>query len=199
MRQDGDDLMEVSRIEKQVQYMGNNNCDVCGTGAFVFDETGIWGLRMPDINPEKEIMAKGVPVIHATVIMKKNTLTGVNGYSETKLTRQRLEDYDLWTKLFEKGCIFHNLNEPLYYYRIDKNSYQRRKRKFRLAEGRLRLKACRRLGLPFWMRIYALKPLILMLMPSVLVQKLNIRRLTNRLKSSAYNNFTLNISNLLHI
>ena len=183
MRQDGDDYVEADRIEKQVRYMENNPCDVCGTGAFVFDHTGVWGLRLPALRPGRISMAKGVPVIHATVIMKKTVLTDVNGYTENKLTRQRLEDYDLWMKLFEKGCIFHNIREPLYYYRVDKNSYHRRKRRFRLAEVKMRLKACNRLKLPFRMKLFALKPLVLMLMPPVFVQHMNTKRLVNALKN----------------
>lgn len=192
MRQDGDDLMAPDRIEKQVLYMESNKCDVCGTWAYVFDVTGIWGLRMPDSKPGKECMAKGVPVVHATVIIRKSTLTGVNGYAETNLAKQRLEDYELWMRLFEKGCTFHNINEPLYYYRVDKNSYQRRKRGFRLAEFRMKLTACIRLGLPFWMKIYVLKPLFLMLMPSVIVKKLNAGKLANRLNDYKYSNSAVN-------
>jgi glycosyltransferase EpsE len=186
MRHDGDDLMAHDKIEKQLRVVEDNKCDICGTGAFVFDDSGIWGLRMPDREPEKKCMAKEIPVIHAIVMMRKRILISVNGYSDNRFTRQRLEDYDLWIKFFEKGYIFHNIREPLYYYRVDKHSYKRRKRKFRLSEFRIRLDACKRLDLPFWMRILALKPLVLLFLPYQIVQKLNLKRLEKALHSSNY-------------
>jgi len=176
MRHDGDDLMVLNRIEKQVDYMHTHNCDACGSGAYLFDETGIWGLRQPESNPNKNSMILGVPFIHPTVIMKHEKLTEVGGYSDNNLTKQRLEDYDLWLKFFEKGFILQNIQEPLIYFREDKNSYTRKNRRFRFTETKVRIDACKRLNIPYLKRILAFKPLVVMLIPKKSLRKFHIRK-----------------------
>lgn len=175
MRHDGDDLMVRDRIEKQVEYMINHqDCDVCGSGAYLFDESGVWGTRQPEKFPSKESMVLGAQFIHPTVIIKHEKLLEVNGYSDNEITRQRLEDYDLWLKFFEKEYNLHNIQEPLIYFREDKDSYTRKSRKFRVAETKARLDACKRLNIPFYKRILAFKPLIVMLVPKKSLRRYHI-------------------------
>ncbi|MED5076043.1 glycosyltransferase family 2 protein [Geobacillus stearothermophilus] len=166
MRHDGDDLMVKDRIEKQVRFMQDHNCDACGSAAYVFDENGVWGIRRPPEFPHKQCLVTGSPFIHPTVIMKRGSLLKVGGYSDNDLTRQRLEDYELWVKFFEKGFVLRNIKEPLIYYREDRDAYKRRKKKFRIAETRARLDACKRLEIPYFQRIFALKPLLAMIIPN---------------------------------
>lgn len=87
MRYDGDDLIVKNRIEKQVNYMETNKCDACSSGAYMFNESGVGGLRQSVMVPEKRCMILGVPFIHATVIIKKDVLLKVGGYSDNKLTK----------------------------------------------------------------------------------------------------------------
>ncbi|MBM7610251.1 glycosyltransferase EpsE [Lysinibacillus composti] len=178
LRHDGDDIMLVNRIETQVNYMEANNCDACGSGAYIFDDSGIWGHRQPPAIPSKERMVIKSPFIHPTVIMKKDILIKVGGYSDNELTRQRLEDYDLWIKLFEHKFILHNIQEPLIYFREDRNSYNRRKKRYRINETKARFEACKRLEIPYLKRVFALKPLIAMLIPN------NILKFYHNKKSS---------------
>ena len=170
MRHDGDDIMAKDRIEKQVQYMDTHECDASGSGAYIFDDLGIWGIRQPSEIPAKSCMILGRPIIHATLIIKKDVLLQVGGYSDNDLTRQRLEDYDLWIKLFERNFILCNIQQPLIYVREDRNAYKRRKKKFRIAETRARLYACKRLNIPYFKRILALKPLIATLVPPCIMR-----------------------------
>ncbi|NBI07990.1 glycosyltransferase family 2 protein [Senegalia massiliensis] len=176
MRHDGDDIMVSNRIEKQLKYMKISNCDVCGAGAYIFDDSGVWGLRQPEKYPSSKSMVLGAPFIHPTVIMKKSTLLQVDGYSDNELTRKRLEDYDLWLKLLEKNFVFQNIQEPLIYFRENKNSYNRKKKKFRMAETKARLIACSRLKIPYLQRIFALKPLVVMMIPKKILRKYHIRK-----------------------
>jgi len=165
MRHDGDDLMVENRIEKQVVYMETHDCDVCGSWAYLFDSEGVWGIRKLEKHPTKHTMIVGAPFIHPTVMMKHETILEVAGYSDNEVTRQRLEDYDLWIKLLEKEFILHNIQEPLIYFREDKYSYHRKSRKFRFTEMKARLDACQRLKIPYLKRILALKPLLVMIIP----------------------------------
>jgi glycosyltransferase EpsE len=187
LRHDGDDLMIVNRIEKQVNYMDTHDCDACGSGAYLFDDTGIWGIRQPEMTPNKNSMVLGVPFIHPTVIMKYEKLIEVGGYSDNNITKQRLEDYDLWLKFYERGFILHNIQEPLIHFREDKHSYSRKSRKFRITEAKVRLDACKRLNIPYFKRILAFKPLIVMLIPKTSLRKYHIRKsMKNISKISPY-------------
>ncbi|CAH1225173.1 Putative glycosyltransferase EpsE [Paenibacillus auburnensis] len=183
MRHDADDLMVKNRIEKQVLYMNQNICDACGSGAFIFDESGIWGLRQPKEIQDKYSMIKAAPFIHPTVIMKRSVLNAVGGYSDNNLTRKRLEDYDLWIKLFEKEFILRNIQEPLIYFREDRDSYTRKKRLFRLIEMKARLNACKRLKVPHIKRIGAFKPLLVMILPKGILRKHHINKSIVNLKN----------------
>ncbi|WP_213819034.1 glycosyltransferase family 2 protein [Garciella nitratireducens] len=176
MRHDGDDIMVKDRIEKQVSFMNTYDYDACGSGAYLFDETGIWGLLQPDEMPNKTCMVTGGPFIHPTVIMKKDKLKQVGGYSVNKLTKKRSQDYDLWIKFFENNFILYNIQEPLIYYREDKNAYNRKKKKFRITETLLRLKACKSLKIPYYQRIFALKPLILIMVPNKIIRYYHIKK-----------------------
>lgn len=174
MRHDGDDIMLENRIERQVDYIINHDCDACGSAAYLFDEQGVWGTRQLVKKPNKETMILGAPFIHPTVIMKHEILLEVAGYSDNEITRQRLEDYDLWLKFYEKGFILHNIQEPLIYFREDRDSYNRKNRKFRITETKARLDACRRLKIPLLKRILAFKPLLIMLIPMRSLRKYHL-------------------------
>lgn len=170
LRHDADDIMVKDRIEKQVNFMNSHQCDACGSGAYLFDENGVWGLIMPDEKPSKKCMVTGSPFIHPTVIMKKDKLFQVGGYSVNELTKNRSQDYDLWIKFFENNFTLYNIQEPLIYYRADRNSYKRKNKKFRIIETKLRLNACKRLNIPYYQRVFALKPLILMIIPNNIIR-----------------------------
>lgn len=174
MRHDGDDIMVENRIEKQVMYMDTHDCDACGSWAYLFDQDGVWGNRKLDKAPTKHTMIVGAPFIHPTVIMRREKLLEVGGYSDNELTRQRLEDYDLWIKFYEKDYILHNIQEPLIYFREDKYSYNRKSRRFRLTETKARLEACSRLNIPYIKRLLAFKPLVVMLIPKNGLRKYHI-------------------------
>jgi len=176
LRHDGDDIMIPNRIEKQVEYMNSHHCDACGSGAYLFDQGGVWGTRQPGAKPGKEIMIISVPFIHPTVMMKHEKLVKVGGYSDNHITKQRLEDYDLWLKFYEKGYELHNIQEPLIYFREDKNSYKRKSKRFRIAETKARLEACKRLNISYFKRILALKPLLIMVIPTNSLRKYHLKQ-----------------------
>ncbi|MCM3765952.1 glycosyltransferase [Neobacillus niacini] len=174
MRHDGDDIMLENRIEKQVNYMMAHACDASGGGAYLFDDDGVWGERQLNKKPGKEVMITGTPFIHPTVIIRHDRLLEVGGYSDNQFTKQRLEDYDLWLKFYEKGYTLENMEEPLIYFREDKDSYTRKSRRFRLTETKVRLNACKRLKIPYIKRFLAFKPLLVMLIPKNTLRKYHI-------------------------
>ena len=97
-------------------------------------------------------------------MVRKDALVSVGGYSEAE-EDERVEDYDLWVRMYAAGCRGGNIHEPLYQMRDDRNAAARRKWKFRVNEARTRLKAVKLLDLPLWKTVYALRPLLLGLLP----------------------------------
>lgn len=153
-RHDGDDICYLNRIEKQVNFIKKKNCELVGSAAEFFDESGIWGTLKFDENPtERDVFNKSV-FIHPTILMKRDILIKIGGYTVSKITF-RTEDYDLFVKLYANGYKGINMNEVLLQVRRDSYAYKRKKFKYRIDESRCKYKAWKLLNQP----IYAM-PLI---------------------------------------
>jgi glycosyltransferase involved in cell wall biosynthesis len=115
-RMDADDMLDVNRLEKQVNYlMDHPNVDVVGCGLVILDEQGkATGLRLFDVDHAR-ICAdpmKGVRLAHATVVGKTQWFR-THPYNEKN---RSCEDWELWLTSY-KTSTFANLREPLYFYR----------------------------------------------------------------------------------
>jgi glycosyltransferase EpsE len=170
-RQDADDIMVADRLEKQVAFMEKNpNYAVSGSSMYLFDDDGIWGERVRPEKPDKRTFLQGNPFWHPTVIMKTDVIKALGGYSESGLAIKRLEDADLWFRLYSKGYIGYNIQEPLHKFREDRQAYNRRKISHRFYAMRLQIQGFRALGLPFWSCVFALKPVIAGLAPAAVMR-----------------------------
>lgn len=159
-------------------------CDVLGTAMMSFDDEGEQGIVLPrKLLPLKIDFRHGSVVAHATTIMKKDQLIAVNGYRVAWETT-RCEDTDLFMRMMANGAIIHNINEPLYYVRQDRDAYSRKKYVNRIKEAVVKYKGFRLLKLPLTTYIYVLKPLIVGLIPRQILRKIKNRKLKN---NSNYN------------
>lgn len=175
-RQDGDDISELSRIEKQVEFLEqNNNYDLVGTGMTSFDENGNYGMRLTKEIPEAKEMVKGSTFAHATILMKTDVMKSLNGYSNDKYARQ-VEDYDLWFRFFEHSYRGYNLQETLYYVREDRDAYKRKNIRRRKNEIIVMCNGIKRLKLPFKYYVMLLKPIIAAIIPGKLLMKYHKRK-----------------------
>lgn len=177
-RMDGDDLCSSDRFEKELQYLKSNPDKVIvSTDMQCFDTSGVWGLRAYPTEPEPRDLVHGVPFCHAACMVKKEALVAAGGYSEMD-EYARVEDYELWVRMYAMGYRGGNIHEPLYQMRDDRNAARRRLWKYRINEARVRILAVDKLGLPSGMKIYALYPLIMGLLPrkfSTLLHRLRVR------------------------
>lgn len=126
-RMDADDISEINRFEKQIEYMENNiDISVLGCSIAEYDEKmkSIISYReVPKSYSEiKEYIKKRNPLNHPTVIFKKNDILSVGSYEDYPL----FEDYYLWAKLVAKGYIINNIDVPLYKFRGGNSMYGRR-------------------------------------------------------------------------
>ncbi|WP_279145509.1 glycosyltransferase [Photobacterium carnosum] len=126
-RMDSDDISRPTRIEKQVNFLeNNNNIDVLGTScrefgaSFALDEK-----HLPKTHEELlNFSITRCPFIHPSVMFRSSVFEKKIRYPEnTVLT----EDMALWFLLLNNGFQFANINEILLDYRLNENTINRRK------------------------------------------------------------------------
>ena len=138
-RMDQDDISLSTRFELQLNYMLENDLDICGGNFFTIDEKNNILRKNIVPNTQDEIlitMASNVPFAHPSVIIrkdfliKKNLEYGLNGYRNG-------EDLDLWILMYNSDAKFGNINEMILKYRILSNSMSRENHKRIKAESNI--------------------------------------------------------------
>ena len=165
-RMDGDDLCREDRFEKQITYLEEHpEIQIVSSWMSLFDENGEWGIQRIPEYPTKEQVVTGTPIHHAPVMMRKECMKEIGGYTED-VHKLRVEDVDLWIRLYAEGCRCYNIQEPLYAMRNDRNALNRRKYKYRINSTRTRLEGCRKMCLGANCYIRSFKPMLIGLVPA---------------------------------
>ncbi len=112
-----------------------------------------------------------LPFVHASLMFRREALLSVGGYKETSRV-ERNEDYDMLLRMYAKGLCGANTENAVYYIREDENALRRRKYRFRLKETAVKLEGFVRLGLMPKGFVFALKPLVVGLLPMRLLELL---------------------------
>ena len=177
-RHDCDDYSERERFEKQIAYLETHpNVDILGTAAHLFDENGIWGLEtFPEKVTNRDFLFTS-PYKHGSVMFRKEALLKAGGYRVAKETR-RTEDYDLFMRM-QAFCKGENLKEPLYRFCEDNAAKKRRKYRYRIDEAKVRATGFQKLGLLPSGIPYVIKPLLVGLIPTGLLARLQNKRRTS--------------------
>ena len=167
-RMDCDDRSLPNRLEVQLEWL-QRNPDVCALGTAVeyIDDNGrVFGRSA--LGSGKRYGLDGAVrrsvLVHPSVMMRKDAVFAVGCYSVNDLTT-RAEDYDLWCKLCENGGMLANTNEILFQYREDESNIVKRKYVYRIQEFRLKWHWIIRARRPAAELIFAIKPLIVGLLP----------------------------------
>lgn len=169
-RMDGDDRCVPERFEKQVNFLQQHGeFDIVSSTMKMFDENGEWGETTAIECPMPGDVVATSPICHAPVMMRKECMDAVNGYTVDK-RMLRVEDVNLWIKLYAAGFRCYNIQEPLYCMRNDQNALNRRKYRYRINSTYVRLKGCRMLKLPAVYYIKAFNPMIVGLVPAKIRQ-----------------------------
>lgn len=165
-RMDGDDTCVPDRFSKQVSYLREHpEFGLVSSPMILFDESGEWGRTSSPEYPTAEQVVSGTPICHAPVMMRRECLEVVNGYTEDP-HMLRVEDVNLWIKLYAAGYRCYNIQEPLYRMRNDLNALNRRKYRYRINSTYTRLKGCRMLHLGPVSYAKAFKPMLYGLIPA---------------------------------
>ena len=173
-RQDADDYSAPERFRKQISYLeAHPECAVVGSAIHMYNENGVWATKSFKQDPCKRDFLFAIPFSHGSLVFRKECLLRYL-YRSIKRTR-RTEDYELLMRLYAGGHIGANLQEPLYYYREDKESLIRRKYRYRIDEAIVRTEGFYRLGILFFGITYIIKPLIVGLIPGSILMRMKKR------------------------
>jgi len=126
-RMDTDDISLPTRCEEQLKrFSENEQLGIVGgdISEFVDLETNIVALRTVPLEDThiKEYMKKRCPLNHVTVMFKKSEVLKAGNYQDYFLN----EDYFLWIKMYENGCVFANTGTVLVNVRTGRDMYKRR-------------------------------------------------------------------------
>lgn len=159
MLQDADDFSEPERMEKLLGAF-EDNISFVGSSCNCFDDGEIYQiLKLKKTYPQKKDLLWGIPFAHPSMMFRKDAFLAVGGYRVCKYT-QRGEDYDLILRLYAKGYRGKNIDELLYDYRLDRNTYARRTFRARLDECLIRYYGFKDNKILFpWGWLWVLKPI----------------------------------------
>ncbi len=175
-RMDADDISLPQRLEKQAAFLdANEKYALTGCNVGMIDESSIWGKRKLKEQPEKMDFLNTSPFVHPTVMMRREVMERLHGYSSGKQFL-RVEDNDFFMRVYESGYIGYNLQEILFLYRETAASYGKRKYWFRINEYRVRCEGFRKLGILKGNMRCALKPLVAGAVPVPVMQRCRLRK-----------------------
>lgn len=118
-RMDADDIAMPDRFEKQIEFLVSNfEYDIIGSNIAEFEnsENKIIGIRNVP-NKFEDIIAfskKRNPLNHMTVMFKRSSVLAAGNY----LPLQGYEDYYLWIRMINNGCMIYNIQEELMLARV---------------------------------------------------------------------------------
>ena len=177
-RMDGDDISLPERFEKELNFLeAHPEYAIVSCPMIYFDENGDWRVGHCNCEePVPQMLVRGTIHCHAPCMVRTEAMRKVEGYSVDKKLL-RVEDWHLWMKLYAAGYRGKNLTEPLYKMRDDRAAAGRRKFRYRLNEAYVSLLVIRTFKLPLQNCVFALRPIIVGLLPMPIYHYLHRKKL----------------------
>lgn len=165
-RMDGDDTCSTDRFEKEIAILNSHpEYALVSCQMSLFDKDGEFRVIHYSPEPAKESLLRTSQFCHAGCMMRTSVMKELGGYSEDA-NCERVEDYDLWVRLYAAGYRGYNIQEVLYQMRDDRNAVKRRSLRNRLNESCLKMRAGNLLGHRMSGYAYAAVPIFKALIPS---------------------------------
>ena len=139
-------------------------------------EQGEYGIRKVKEYPTRDILIRDTPFAHPTIMMRKKVYDALGGY-RVGHKNMRAEDLDLWIRFFEAGYKGYNIQEVLYRYHESRDDLYKRSVKVAIHTMAAFWYGYRVLNVPFYKRIWVLKPLVAALIPKWIMEKYHRIRL----------------------
>lgn len=127
-RMDADDISLPARCEHQVKmFMKNKKLDIVGCPVIEFSgniENVVGKRKVPLTNDDIYKYSKRRDAFnHPAVMYRRSKVLKCGGYNEYR----KNQDTDLWIRMLANGCKAANLDEYLFMFRFDENTYRKRK------------------------------------------------------------------------
>lgn len=127
-RMDTDDISIKERCELQLnEFENNSKLSIVGTfiDEFYDEPTNIVSSRVVPSEYEDilKFSKRRNPFNHPTVMYKKSDVIKCGGYRDYR----RNQDFDLFVRMLNCGCIAKNINKSLLLFRANKDNLKRRK------------------------------------------------------------------------
>lgn len=122
---DADDLWKPEKLEKQLDFVKRNNCDVCFSSYELINNKG----------KKLNKLVKALPVLSYDKLLKSNYIGNLTGLYNTKTlgkikttNLRKRQDWLLWLEAIKKsGKPAKGIQESLAYYRVRKDSMSSKK------------------------------------------------------------------------
>jgi len=155
-RMDGDDLCEPERFDLEIEILKqNSDFSIVSCSMDLFDSNGTFRTVQHKEYPTQKDLIHGPQFCHAGCMVRTDAIRAVNGYSESP-KRKRVEDFDLWVRMYHAGYRGVNILKTLYHMRDDINALKRRSFDNRLNGCRVTYYACKYAKMPFYVTFYLL-------------------------------------------
>jgi len=164
-RMDADDVSLPYRFERQLSaFEQSPEVDIVGGAAIEIDESGNdIGFREMPVSHEDIISAIwAAPVIHPSVMYRRDAILGIGGYDDNLTRRQ---DYELWFRCAKIGLQFRNVYEPVVKYRFTRSTHAKQPVKLAFKQAMIGYRGSRDLNLEFWKRVACFYPFFRSLLP----------------------------------
>lgn len=124
-RMDTDDICKPFRFERQLEVFARYpEVDICSAWVDEFEESKehVTSRRiLPETHEAIARYAKSrCPINHPVAMYKRSVILGLGGYQGFP------EDYYLWVKMLQHGCLFYNVQESLLWFRFPREVLRRR-------------------------------------------------------------------------
>jgi glycosyltransferase involved in cell wall biosynthesis len=164
-RMDTDDIALPDRFEKQLAFLeGHPEVDILGSFVKEMSYSGeILNERKAPLAHEEILSCLWAsPMVHPSIMMRRSRVLEAGNYDPRYRRRQ---DYELWFRCAEKGLRFHNLSEPLLYYRFGRHTHKKQPPRLAWEQGMIGYRGSSRLGLPVFQRLACFIPFFRSLLP----------------------------------
>lgn len=126
-RMDSDDYSFENRIEKELNFLIDNpKVDLIGTQSLEFIDDINKPIQYNTFPTKHNDIVKYAkyrnPYSHPAVLFKKSKVLLSGNYQDSYLC----EDYDLWIRMIQNGCVCANLDECLFAVRVGNDFFKRR-------------------------------------------------------------------------
>lgn len=186
-RMDGDDICDPTRLGKEIKFLDEHpEYAVVSTEMVMFDEQGDWGKTSVIERPTQQDFCLHTPFFcHAASMIRRSVIEEVGRYTQNpKLLR--VEDCDLWFKIYAKGYKGANIPEVLYKMRDDRNAFCRRSIKGRFNSCYVLYHGFKMIHMPWYKYIYVLRNIVIELlkcfMPEILYRWIHRKRYSRSYK-----------------